>query len=200
MSAINTETGNGVMPSSGQYPALPVYGWRDQVVDITPKGNGANNPSWATFINGINAYSFSASVMNEVWTTIHIQHDYALGTPVYIHVHWSTTGTNAGVVRWGFEYTAAKGHQQQAFPATTTIYKEQNAQGVANYHMIAEISDANAVPSTNLQPDTLILCRLFRDAANGADTCTDAAFVFTCDAHFQVNGYSTPNKVPNFYA
>lgn len=174
------------------------YGFRDLVGNIVVKGTGANDPTWASFVGGINAYSFSATTMKEVWLTFHIDHDYAPGTPIYLHTHWSTTGTNTGVCRWGFEYTVAKGHQQQVFPATTTVYVEQAGSGQALRHMIAEIVLDDAVPSTNLEPDTLLLVRCFRDAANGADTLSDAAFLLTMDCHYQVDGISTKNRAPNF--
>ena len=174
------------------------FGWRDMVGDIVVRGSGSNDPTWTAFRSSLYAYQFSHTVMKEVWVSFHVQHDYAPGTPIYLHAHWSTAGTNAGVVRWGFEYTVAKGHQQQAFPTSTIVYVNQSAQGVAYYHMIAEVSLADTVPSTNLEPDSLILVRVFRDAADVADTCTDPSFLLTVDCHYQCDGISTKNKAPNF--
>lgn len=175
-------------------------GWSDLVGNINVKGSGANDPAWTAFISGIYQFSFSATVMKEVWVNYHVDHAYAAGTAIYLHAHWSTSGTNTGVVRWGFEYTVMKGHQQGAFPATTTVYKEQAAQGTAYYHMIAEVAIGDAIPATNLEPDSLILVRIFRDASHANDTCTDAAFLLTADCHYQVDRLSTKNKSPNFYA
>ena len=185
--------------STGATPVLVATGWRDLVGDINIKGTGANDPSWANFRNGIYAYSFSASAMKEVWIVYHIDHDYKEGSSIYLHTHWSTTGTNTGVVRWGFEYTAAKGHGQEAFGATTTVYKDLAASGTAYQHMISEIAVGDVIPSTHLEPDSLILVRIFRDAADVADTCTDAAFLLTADCHYQTDHENTKNKAPNFY-
>jgi hypothetical protein len=137
--------------------------------------------------------------MQEVWVNFHIKHDIAPGTLLYPHVHWSTTGTNTGVARWGFEYTVAKGHQQQAFPATTTVYVEQAFTGQARTHMIAEVSLANAIPATNIEVDSLVLMRIFRDAAHANDTLTDPAFLFMVDLHYQKQYLGTKNRSPNFY-
>lgn len=172
------------------------YGWNDITSDITVRGTGVNNPTWATFRNGISAFSFSATAMNECWLNFHIKHDYAPGTPIHLHTHWSTTGTNTGVCRFGFEYTIAKGHQQSQFNATSTVYVEQAATGTAYTHMIAETT---GITSSEIEPDTLILVRVFRDVANAADTLTDAAFVFTADIHYQCDRLATLNKSPNFY-
>lgn len=173
-------------------------GWRDMVGSPIVKGTGANDPTWAAFLGNIYAYSFSATAMKEVWFTYHIDHDYAPGTTLYFHTHWSTTGTNTGVCRWGFEYAYAKGFNQANFPATTTVYVEQAAAGTAYRHMVAEIADGDVVPSANLETDGLLLVRIFRDGAHGNDTLTDAAYLLTADIHFQSNRITTLNKAPPF--
>ncbi len=184
---------------NGTASAGSTSGWYDEKCEITLKGSGVNNPTWATFLSGISAYSFSASTMNEAWINIHINHDYKPGTNVYLHTHWSTTGTNTGTCRWGFEYTVAKGHNQQNFPATTTVYAEQAAQGTAYRHMITEISLGNSIPSTNIEPDSIIMVRVFRDAAHVNDTLTDASFLIFADAHYETDRHASKNKAPNFY-
>jgi hypothetical protein len=132
--------------------------------------------------------------MNEVWAVYHVKHDYAPGTVMYSHTHWTTLGVNTGVVRWGFEYTVAKGYTQQVFPATTTVYKELAASGTPLMHMISEVAVGDAIPAANLEPDSLILMRVFRDAANAADTCTDTAFLLLADLHYQSDRVHTLNK------
>lgn len=187
-------------PGSGTDPD---YGWRDLVGNIVVKGTGANDPSWAavTGLGGMYAYSFSATAMKEVWLQYHIDHDYAAGTKIYLHTHWlnAAASPNTGVVRWGFEYTVAKGHQQEAFAAPTTVYVNQTCNATRYMHHIAEISLTDAVPATSLEPDSLILVRVFRDAADVADTCTDAVYLLTSDCHYQTDRTSTKNKAPDFY-
>lgn len=181
------------------------YGWRDMIGSIDLKGTpGANSPTWGavTGLGGMAGYSFSATTMNEVWITFHVDHDYARGTAIYLHTHWLNAAAtpNTGDVRWGFEYTVAKGHQQQAFAAPTTVYVTQACSATRYMHHIAEVSLADAVPSTNLEADSLILCRVFRDAADGGDTCTDAVTLLLADCHYQTDRHATPNKSPDFYA
>lgn len=171
------------------------YGWRDIIADINVKGSGINNPSWGLIRNGLYAYTFSASAMNECWLTFHINHDYALGTPIFLHAHWINPGTNTGTVRFGFEYSIAKGHQQEAFPATSTVYVEQASSGQYIHH-VAEINPG--ITSSSLEPDAIVLVRLFRDAAHVNDTCTDAISIITSDIHYQANRFATKNKAPAF--
>ena len=172
------------------------FGWRDITMDVSVKGNGANNPSWSTIRSGLSGYEFGANTMRECWISLHINHDYAPGTPIFIHVHWCNSGTSLGDVVWGFEYSIAKGHQQEAFPASSTILKTQTVAG-QYFHNIAEIS--TGITSASLEPDTLILVRVFRDAPNVLDTCTDPVHLLCVDAHYQASRFATKNKAPNFY-
>lgn len=181
--------------TAGLYQFDGVNGWNDLVgVVASGKTITATDPNWVAFRNGVYAFSFSASTMNEVWLTFHVTHDYAPGTVIYPHVHWSPVGTNTGTVRWGIEYTVAKGYDQEAFPTTTTIYLEQAASGIAHQHQIVEATVGQAIPITSLETDALIMVRLFRDAAHANDTCTDAAFGLMCDLHMQTAAPNTKNR------
>jgi len=176
-----------------------VNGWDDITADLTSgKLPAANAPTWGTFRDGIGAYSFSASATNSIFITFHIKHDYAEGTLVYPHVHWAPNTTSTGVVRWGMEYTVAKGHQQEAFPASTTVYVNQTISTNSQYlHCIAEVTEASAFDA--FETDTLILMRIFRDGGDAADTFPDAVFAFTADLHYQADKIVTPNRAPPFY-
>ena len=177
-----------------------IKGWDDITADLSSgKTAGSNVPTWSTFRNGINAFAFSATGTDEIWVTFHVKHDYAEGTNVYPHVHWGTITTATGTVRWGFEYTVAKGHQQEAFPATTTVYVEDTISSNDQYgHRVAEVSDNDAFDA--FEADTLILMRIFRDGSHANDTFAQPAFAFTADIHFETSpeGTVTKNKAPPF--
>jgi len=177
-----------------------VLGWDDITADLSAgKAVGANAPTWSTYRDGIGAYAFDAGTMNEIFVVFHVKHDYADGTKVYPHVHWGPNTTSTGVVRWGFEYTLQKGHDQGAFPASTTIYIEYDVTVDKQYqHIISEVVDANAFDA--FEADTLILMRIFRDAGHANDTFPDDVFAFTADVHFQVDKQATPNRSPPFTA
>ncbi len=170
-------------------------GWDDMIGSLAA-GNttNTNDPTWAAFRGGVYAWRFSATVLNEIWISFHINHEYSPDTVIYPHIHWSTAGTNTGTVRWGIEYTVAKGYDRDTFPAPTTIYLEQAASGTAYRHMIVEASLANAIPTTHLETDSIVMMRVFRDGAHANDTCTDPAFGLFCGLHFQKQAFSTPNK------
>ena len=170
-------------------------GWQDYLSSISAgKAVGANAPTWATIRAGISAYSFSAGTMNEIWMNFHILHDYKTGTMFYPHIHWTTTGTNTGVCRWGIEYTFARGYGIDVFPAPTTIYLQQAASGTPYTHYIVEATEGNGVTIPTLETDGILMMRVFRDAANAADTLTDAAFGIFVDMHYQSDGMLTVER------
>ncbi len=176
-------------------------GWRDNIVELKVDSSSPNAPTLEAFRGGILSWKFPPGELTEAHSAWHIDHDYAMGTKLYLHIHWSTKVANMGTVRWGFEYTVAKGHQQQAFPATTTVYVEQPATGTPYLHYVGEVSEANAIDGLALgvEPDTVVLVRVFRDGAHVNDTFDADVFVSFLDMHYQADKATTPNKAPNFF-
>jgi hypothetical protein len=169
-------------------------GWNDYLAPISlGKIAGANQPNWDPVVGGVSAYSFSATIMNEIWLFIHCLHDYAPETMIYPHIHWASAGANTGVCRWGVEWTYARGYGVEAFPATQTFYLQQAALG-GRQMQIVEAPEGAGLIIPNFEPDGLLLIRVFRDAANVNDTLTDRAFGFYCDIHFQTDGMLTEER------
>lgn len=172
-------------------------GWRDMTSELLTRGGGSA-PSLAQYRDGIYLYSFPSNLQKDVFANFHIDHDFKRGSKLYPHIHWSTNTTSTGTVRWGFEYTFALGHGVGSYGTTNTVYVTQNIETNSQYkHFLAEVSDNDAIDGTLIEPDGIILMRVFRDIAN--DDFPDNVFGFTLDLHYQVDRYSTKNKVPNFY-
>lgn len=176
-------------------------GWRDNIVELKVDSSSANAPTLNPFRGGILTWDFAPGELTEAHSAWHIDHDYKMGTKLYMHVHWSCRSSAVGTVRWGFEYTVAKGHQQQAFPVTTTVYVEQATNGTPYMHYVAEVSDANAIDGAALaiEPDTVILVRVFRDGGHVNDTLDQTVAAIFLDLHYQADKTTTPNKAPNFF-
>jgi len=192
--------------------AAPTFPWRDLLGEIKILSPGANDPTLAVFRDGIKGYSFSNAVMNEVWNYYHIKHDHVPGSDIFIHAHWAQnvvdTGGPAGVpgdVKWQFEVTYAKGHNQAAYPASFTTSVTQTASGTQYQHMLGEIQLSAASPSAtqidsdNLEPDGVIKIRSFRDPADAADTLNQVPFLDYVDIHYQSTSIGTKQKAPDFY-
>ncbi len=200
-----TNGGQLVLPKTTGYgikvdTATPTFGYRDMLGQLIVRGSGANDPAWSAYgATAQYAYSFSAGTMQQFWTVFHVPHDYVPGTDIYLHIHWSNGAAvpNTGNVIWGFEYSFAKGYNQEAFPASTTVTVTQACPATRYQHNIAETT---AITIAGMEVDGLIMVRVYRDAAAVGDTCTDAVFGHMCDMHYQSTGMATKNKNYPFYS
>lgn len=171
------------------------WGWEDITGAIETKGGGTD-PTWTIVAASSPFYAYAFALDDECWITFHVPHDYAPGTDIYFHVHWSPDGTDANSVKWQYKYSIAKGHQQSQYSSTgTTITSEQSPVGTAHEHHISETA---AVTSTELEVDALIRLNVTRIANGGTDN-SDIIFVDTIDIHYQSTNVATKNKAPNFY-
>lgn len=176
------------------------WGWGDIIGEITARG-GASAPLFVaiTGLGNLYAYQFPGSTgSKEVFINFHIPHDYADGTDIYLHTHWinATATPSTNNVVWQFEYSIAKGHGQQAFPTPTTVSVTQACNATRYWHHIAETA---AITSANLEVDSLVMCRVFRDTGHASDTNTDTdVYLLTCDIHYQKNKFATKNRAPAF--
>lgn len=183
----------------GDLDARTRLGWRDNIVQFDVEVGNPNAPVLNIFRGNIKRYVFFAGELSEAGASWHIDHDYAMGTPLYLHVHWVCPTIATGTVRWGFEYTIAKGHQQAAFAEPTTVYVEQAANGTPYMHYVAEVSDANAIPGVGIEPDTVIVVRCFRDGGHPNDTLDADVFGICLDLHYLAAQHTTQNKSPDFF-
>ena len=176
------------------------YVWRDEKASFVIKStSGGNNPTWEEYLPGFQGIVFSGTTMNQVWVDFHIDHDIALNTKVYPHIHWMPLTTNTGIVRWGFQYIIAKGHGQSKFPVTSNIiYLDHVVTANDKYrHMVTETPDHLALLSNEIEPDSVIKFRIFRDG--GVDTHNAKVHGWQADLHLQVARVGTKNRAPNFF-
>ena len=199
-----------VFTSSGNFTAYPstTVGWKD--IPQVPQPLGANpvDPTEslidASFMRAFEFTDATASNEKEIYYNVHINHDYVMGTRVYPHVHWLCGNTTATtIIGWSWLYSVAKGHAQQAFnPTGTRISKGTTLVGTAYEHYVSEVSDADAIPATNLEPDSVIQLKLIRDSANvygTGDNSTVSAWLIFVDAHYLSTEGGTPLKAPPFF-
>lgn len=174
------------------------YGWRDLVATVSSaRVPAANAPTLDNFGPSGNRTEYRFAINDYIMIKpFHVNHDVRPYGQAYLHVHWTTNGTNANTVKWEFEILRAKGHGQEAFGAPTTLSVTQAASGTAWKHMIAEISDADKM--TFFEPDELIMVILKR-VTNGGTNNTDQVFAMEVDFHYESDRAFTPYKAPDFY-
>lgn len=195
-------TGNVEVPGVLRVLADADGGWFDIIGQIIPAPLGPSNPTWTQIDTGSPFYAYAFGVNDFVNIVFHMPHFYASSqgtapTPIFLHAHWFTDGTNTQPVKWQFTYTWAKGFNQGNFNTTgTAITCEEAAAGTAYRHMVTETS---AITNADFEVDGLLLVQLKR-ITNGGTENTDAVFLALADAHIQVDTFSTKNRAPDFYA
>ncbi|MEI6091939.1 MAG: hypothetical protein WCR42_15905, partial [bacterium] len=119
-----------------------------------------------------------------VYFEVQMPHSWVGGTSkIYPHVHWAPTTTNTGTCRWVFEYTWVD--INGTFGTSTTYVMDGAASsGTAWKHYI--VGAGGITPSgTQGGVSTMMICRLYREGGNAADTYTGNACLIAFDIHFE---------------
>jgi len=170
--------------------------WDDIRVPLSAlKVDGTKPPVFSQMVDdaggtsiGVYSYFFEDQgvVGNEqmVHFAVQMPHNWA-HTNLHPHVHWFPPDTNAGVVRWGLEYSFQQ--IDSVFPDTTTIYANATSPGVALQHTLSEFTEI-APPSLDPGVSAMMICRLFRNSSNaGVDTYGSSAGLLEIDFHYEIN-------------
>lgn len=188
----------------------PAYTWRDLEGEIRPRETGAGKPTYAVFRGLQKAYHFAAGDVCDL--VYHWPHDWVVGSPVYIHTHWSHNGTAiSGTLTLKYVWSFAKGHGQSVFPADSTLTHTLSIASVSERpqygHEIDEIAWAvEGTPGTgeisvdDLEPDGLLLVSLEADVIPTITGGTVAnPFIMYADLHYLSTNVGTLNRAPNFW-
>jgi hypothetical protein len=168
----------------------PIYG--DYLVSGLAVATGANAPDLVTVRDGLQLYGFAGTgaVTEQAYFTIHILHDIKAGSSPTFHVHWThNNATPSGDVKWQIEYSAARGYSADTYPATTTLSATQTAGAQYTHHITDD--DDMTISESNLEPDMVLLGRLFRNPADAADTFEDDAMLIQVDMHYEIGQTGT---------
>lgn len=171
--------------------------WDDVMVypDATSKGS-SNPPTWSATAfkknaggtsQGVFFWMFSATTEQEVYFTVQIPHGYKVGTTLHPHLHWTTaTGTPSGTnVVWGLEYTAIA--MGGSFPNTTTLTANSVISAVGTpsgtgQHLITSLG---TISGTGLNISSVLICRVYRAAADANDTFSNEVGLLGFDIHYE---------------
>jgi hypothetical protein len=163
----------------------------DLRIEPTTRNTGAKAPTFTNWLGGLYLYDFDDALLaaeKEIFFTVQLPHSWREGSAVEPHVHWvaKSAGTAGQVVRWGLEYT--KQNIGAAFSAPSTVYATTIAGGgsiaTQDSHLI---TDFDAIDMTGETISTVIVCRLFRNSSNAADTYTGTAGLLYIDWHYEIN-------------
>lgn len=142
----------------------------------------------ATGSLGVFAYYFSPTTRNEVFFNVQMPHAWKEGTDIHPHVHWfpAISGAPGQRVQWGMEYTWA--NLGTVF-SNTTIISGNIASPSGLYfqesqHLLTSLGEINGSGQTL---SSMLVCRLFRDAEDSADSYPGFVGFLEFDFHYEID-------------
>jgi len=174
-------------------------GWRNVRADIEVRTKKGSKNAYHTKMGNTGFFAYMFPKNKEAWVKYHVGRDYKPNGNMYMHLHWTTDGTNTKNVKWKINYTIAKGHNQSSggefFDPTHTLYMEDAASGIQWRHMISE---SPMIDITNAEPNSMMLVHIKRVSASGGDNGDDI-FGLQMELHYETDRHATPNRTPDFY-
>lgn len=177
--------------------------WDDLMIPGTSvKATGNSPPDMAGGFAGDNTldlYVFDGvNTLEQVFFTIQLPHCWKQGSTIYPHVHISPTHTNGGdtnerVIRFSLEYTWA--NIWDTFGATATLNLDSDA-FVPNTsqwkHLLCK--NATGIDGTGKTLSSMLVCRLFRDPADAADTYPQDVAFLQFDIHYEIDSLGSEQE------
>ncbi len=176
---------------------VAAIGWDDLRIDVTAGTRGVTNPpGFEAFRTNVYANAFDKGTLEAVYFDVQLPHSAVSGTDLRPHIHWSPgVSTDTGAVVWGLDYTWANpvNPPDNTFPAVTSLSVTDTASGTAYEHRIAPW---DAIDGSGMRASAVLMCRLYRDAANVADTFDADAWALSVDFHYQSQGFGSTDEYP----
>lgn len=147
-------------------------------------GVGGSAPDLAEFRDGIflRAFAGTGVTVEQGWFSIHFLHGVKPGSTPTLHVHWTHNNASpSGNVKWLVDYSLREGYGVGAFEAPTTCSAIQAAGGQYFHHIT---NDDDMPLASNVEPDAVMIGRVYRDPADSEDTFEDDAFLLHMDVHY----------------
>jgi hypothetical protein len=129
--------------------------------------------------NGLEAMSF----------VVQLPHSWKEGTAIYPHIHWMPKASESGNVEWNLDYSWQNYDPTTplAFPTFTTSTVTVAGPFVANTHRITSLTGGAGLIGTDKKISSILICKIWRNSSNGADTYNDDAGLLSLDFHFQID-------------
>ena len=155
-----------------------------------------NPPNKEILIGNIKAKSFPVGQLAELHMAFNIPSDVSRTEQLIPFVHWASSTTNTGNVRWGIEYSLAQ--RDQEFGASTDVGIIGAASGVINDLQHHEVFEGDRIPAQ--LPESVFAMRIYRDSANAQDTYPDDVYLLGVGMYYLSDRSGTPKRDPDFYA
>jgi hypothetical protein len=171
----------GTIASAGSLVATRATKIREANIHFLPLTNNA--PPVVNFVDAnMKAWGFNgATQVQDLFSSIDMQHDYIAGTDLDLHIHWAPSTGTGGNVKWQFyvQWAEMSGTWAAATLYTTTVAAGSTAwvSGVASV----------TIPGTGHTYNSRLMIRLVRDPTDAADTYADPACVTAIGCHYSTD-------------
>ena len=148
---------------------------------------GSSDPTLKVWGTVYRLWAFSPTVLNQAFFTQELFHEWKPGTTVYPHIHWLQDAPGTGDVRWQLDWRYVKVNQVSS--GTSTLDLTSAAGGSVDQHNVFQ--NVNGIYLSDFDVGGQIICRLYRDAANVADTFAGDALLLAFGFHFETDREGT---------
>lgn len=163
--------------------------FKDLYPSSVSTGSGVNAASFTAY-NGANlfAYEFIGAVtLKSLQIGFQINHDYKEGSDItpHIHLYIPDDGTG-GVIKFYMTYAWSNVSQTGSISETTisgTVTRTAS-QGINNNAILS----FPAITGTGKTISSIIMCRIYRDPADAADTFASSVWLKSADIHYEIDG------------
>jgi len=120
---------------------------------------------------------------------VQLPHSWKEGTTIYPHVHWLPKVSKTGNVEWNLDYSWQNYDPTTplVFPSYTTSTVVATGPFVANTHRITSLTGGTGLDGSGKKISSILICRIWRNSSNSADTYTDDAGLLSLDFHYQID-------------
>src|SRR5574343_165243 len=171
--------------------------WDDLRITLD-RGSDATQIDFFTGSSGPQLWYFrNNSGVESMSFTVQLPHSWKEGTTIYPHLHWTPKSSGSGDVEWNLEYSWVNYNPTtpEVFPAITTTTVVSTGPFTANTHMISPLTSGNAgISGTGKKISSVLICRIWRNSSNAADTYGGNAGLIFLDFHIQVDGYGSSTE------
>jgi hypothetical protein len=162
---------------------------------VTLDRGSASNGAQLDFAPGMTNckiyYFLGNNNISEMFFTIQLPHNWKEGTTIHPHIHWTPKSTGTGAIKWNLDYSWADLNEStpDTFPATTTISNTLNGTFTLGQHLLTDIG--SGISATGKHASSILICRLWRNGNDTADTYAGDAGGISMDFHISIKNQFT---------
>lgn len=182
---------NAGTPGSPNWVKLVASDTATYVIDDmrVPLDKGSNSASLSSLpgISGPEIYFFRDGQGVEAMSfTMQLPHNWKEGTNIFPHIHWVPKYSGSGNIKWNLDYSWADldDTTPQSFPAITTTSVVVTGPFIQNKHLLSPLTSGNVgISGAGKHYSSILICRIWRDSGDGADTYQADAGGLSVDFH-----------------